>query len=529
MDQANINKISNYRNILVVEDDPGLLSLILKTLNRAGFNAQGAGDGKTALAIINSNPQQVILVDHHLPDMNGIELIEMLIAGDKKVNFISMTGKGDEKLAVKMMKLGALDYLVKELGFIAILPGIIERVFKNLETEELLIKEKESRALLEKEVAIARDTLLFRQKFLASISHEIRTPLTGVIGTIELLEKSKLDDRQFDLVNTLRQSSENLSEIIDQVLDYSRIEAGKVNLNKTGFCIYDLIEKIENIFNSICRKPIVFQYRVDTSFPPYIIADEKRLMQIINNLLVNAAKFTNQGSITLEIILDKQIRDNFYHIRFSITDTGVGISDENLKKIFTPFSQFHQIETSEYSGSGLGLSICKELVELHGGRIEAQSKQGEGTTITFCIEAEISEAKLDKKNGFEVKKADNMKEIRVLLVEDKLINQKVINLLLTSLGHKVKIAGNGAEAVDIFREGEFDLILMDIQMPVMDGITATRILREKYTKLPPVVGLSANAFEGDRERYIDQGMDDYLTKPVKSGDFIELIKKFFNT
>ncbi len=528
MDQPRSNKPFNFRKILVVEDDPGLLALIVKTLIRSGFDAQGASDGKKALEAIKEDPQRVILIDHQLPDMNGMELVRKLKVEGNEVNFISMTGQGDEKLAVEMMKLGASDYLVKEIGFISLLPGILERVFRNIETEVLLRKEQESRAILEKEIEIARNTLLFKQKFLASISHEIRTPLTGVIGTIELLEKTGLDDRQFDLINTLRQSSENLSEIIDQVLDYSRIEAGRVNLNKTGFCIDEFVQEIEGVFNSLCRKPVIFNTLVEKNFPVSIIADEKRILQIVNNLLVNAVKFTEQGEITLEIRLGKKTNENAHLIEFSVSDTGIGISEENLKNIFTPFSQFHQIESPDYSGTGLGLSICKELVELHGGRIEAESKVGKGSTFRFYIEAEISDTKSLMKGKPNQIKVNNKKSLRVLLVEDKLINQKVINLLLTALGHKVIIAGNGSEALKKFRPGIFDLILMDIQMPVMDGITATRMLRDKYkNELPPVVGLSANAFEGDRERYLNQGMDDYLTKPVRSDDFITLIDKIF--
>ncbi len=381
---------------------------------------------------------------------------------------------------------------------------------------------------LREQVELTKKTVEFKQNFLANMSHEIRTPLTGLVGMIEILRKTKLDSHQLDYVNTLKQSTENLHEIINQVLDYSKIEAGKVKLNTKVFRVQDLLINARKLFSSICDKDISFEMVVEQEIPIYIKADKNRIIQVINNLISNAVKFTNAGKIELKVkyvSIDKKKKEII--IKIEVSDTGQGIKPEKHDKVFIPFAQIDETDTRDYDGTGLGLSICKKLVEMHEGDIGFRSEYKTGSTFWFTFKAQsVSNDEIPsfiKNDEF----IGTFKSLKILFAEDKVINQKVVKLLLESMGHTVTIANNGKEAIEIYEQGSFDLIIMDVQMPVMDGVTATQTLKAKYDKLPPIVGLSANAFDIDYNKYINLGMDDYITKPFKDEDFREVVNKFF--
>lgn len=388
--------------------------------------------------------------------------------------------------------------------------------------EERFLKE-----ILEEKIAVAEESLKFKQNFLANMSHEIRTPLTGILGMADLLSKTNLSTQQSDYLSTLQQSGDNLREIINNVLDFSKIEAGKVMLKERVFQFKCLPENTKQLFKSICRKPIAFDYSLDPNLPEFIKADSTRLTQVINNLVSNAVKFTEKGKVSLKaelLFMDSQTDE--VEIKIAVSDTGKGTPKSVQEELFKPFSQIDENDTRHYEGTGLGLSISKELVKLHGGEIHVESVTGEGSTFWFTFKAHQA-----KEEEFPIKRSaagkKGTKSLRILLAEDKVVNQRVISLMLASFGHQVHIAGNGAEALQIFEPGKFDFILMDIQMPVMDGITATQKLKDLHCKLPPIVGLSANAFEGDKERYMEQGLDEYLTKPLNEQDFHDVIEKLF--
>ena len=392
------------------------------------------------------------------------------------------------------------------------------------------ITEKKQQKNLEKEIEVAKQSVRFKQNFLANMSHEIRTPLTGVLGMIELLDQTPVSKKQKDYLNTLKSSTENLREIINQVLDFSKIEAGKLTLKYRKFKFQNLLVNAQKLFSCICSKDIVFNIVVDSQMPTCLLADEGRIAQIVNNLISNAVKFTEKGEIGLKAFPvpgDTQLDDLL--IRIEITDTGLGITPESQKKLFIPFSQVGDNDTRLFEGTGLGLSICKELVALHGGEIGVESTPNKGSKFWFTFKAGLVKGNIVEDFPCDDDLDREMKQgLRILLVEDKEVTQKVVKLLLSNLGHEVSIANHGKQALEIFSPDLFDVIFMDIQMPVMDGITATRILRKKYTGLPPIVGLSANAFEGDREKYIQLGMDEYLTKPVKGDELKNLLNKLFS-
>jgi two-component system, sensor histidine kinase ChiS len=387
--------------------------------------------------------------------------------------------------------------------------------------------------LLEQEVEIARKSVEFKQNFLANMSHEIRTPLTGILGMADIIAKTNLDENQHEYLTTLIHSGENLREIIDLILDYSKIEAGKVKLKNVEFSLSTLFGNLEKLYKPICiKKGVSYEVIISSQIPELIYSDMQKISQILNNLLSNAVKFTDKGKITLKAFPDNSTVNNgiikdkkTLGLKIEVHDTGKGVNPSEQGKIFLPFTRIEQDQVKRIEGTGLGLSISKELTEILGGKIGLKSQVGNGSIFWFTFKAGIIETQQKNTKMNIQEKAKPHKGINILLVEDKPITQKVVKIMLNSLGHYVDFAGNGEEALSIFNPQKHKLVLMDIQMPIMDGVTATRKLREMHRDLPPIVGLSANAFEGDREKYLALGLDEYLTKPVKEDDFVALINK----
>lgn len=379
---------------------------------------------------------------------------------------------------------------------------------------------------LEKEVELARHTARFRKDFLATMSHEIRTPVTGIMGMAEILGLTPLDDTQRGYLNILQQSTRLLRGIINQVLDYSKIEAGKMQVNLHPFNLGQLEQNARQLFFSLNSKGLQFMSSTDPNLPVAIEADEQRVEQVINNFVSNAVKFTKQGTITMTTTLEQELDSEMILVKVSVADTGHGIPASLQEHLFRPFGQLLSEGLPGNEGTGLGLSISKELAQMMGGSIGVDSQPGKGSKFWFTFRAKALYQDLKQQQPQKANAGRGIiPSMNILLAEDVLVNQKVISLMLNSLGHRVQVASNGIEALELYRQGAFDLILMDIQMPLMDGITALGHLREKYSQLPPVVGLSANAFEGDREKYMAQGLDDYLTKPLRIEDFKQLIDR----
>ncbi len=375
------------------------------------------------------------------------------------------------------------------------------------------ISERKKNTELEQNIQVARRSAALKQQFLANMSHEIRTPMTGIMGMTSLLMRTNLSPAQQEYVRNIKISSENLLNIINDVLDLSKIEAGKMELKPNRISFGELVEEVQEIFQHQAQsKGLGFSTTIDPLIPANIVIDDQRLKQVLNNLLSNALKFTDEGEISVAFGVEYK-REKELMLSCQVRDTGMGISEENQRQIFEKFTQIDTSLVRPFEGTGLGLAICRELTQLMGGDISVSSKLGKGSAFTFTFKAHYDKSDAETSAAQQVRDFNELK-LNVLHVEDKLLNQKVVGFILFNAGCNVDFVKNGQEAIDLYTPGKYDIILMDIQMPVMDGISAYKELKRIHgDKLCPVIGLSANALEGDAQKYIGLGLDDYIVKP----------------
>ena len=370
-----------------------------------------------------------------------------------------------------------------------------------------------------------------KSQFLATISHEIRTPMNGILGTTELLLDSPLSPSQRHYARTAHGSATALLALVDDVLDFSRIESGKLTLRQTPFDLRALVGDAVDLMAAVARdKPIVLDCSMPAELPERLVGDPVRLRQLLVNLLNNAIKFTDRGRVDVEVSLRGVDRDGALRLRFDVHDTGIGIAPEHLSSVFDAFTQADASTTRRHGGSGIGLAIARELVDLMGGSLGVDSRPGMGSTFWFELSLQPSygepEPVVSEPQPFE----DGGLSARVLLAEDDAINQMVVEAMLTRLGCQVELAQDGAAACAATARQRYDMILMDCHMPVMDGFEATRRIRDdearRRSARTPIVALTADALAGDRERCLEAGMDDYLTKPVSSATLAATVERW---
>lgn len=387
------------------------------------------------------------------------------------------------------------------------------------------------------ELLIAKDeaerSLKVKERFLANMSHEIRTPMNGVIGMIDLMYETPLNPEQKDYVQTIKKSSETLLTILNDILDLSKIEAGKMDLHNAPLEIKEILERLVALFRQrAIEKNNTLIYHIAEDVPPYLIADQTRLLQIFSNLTSNALKFTENGTVTVS--LSRVSSNGKIHIlKGEIKDSGIGITEEDQKLLFGAFQQVDNSTKKSFGGTGLGLAISRELCRQMKGDMGVVSGQGEGSTFWFTIEVRSTtiSPSVSESAEKEIKLTNFFKDFspKILLVDDNQVNRKVASEILLKAGCEVVTADSGARAIDIFGKNHvFDVIFMDIQMPEMDGIETTKRMRELYgNSLPKVVAMTAYSMQHDRERFLSEGMDDYVPKPIRAAILIQKVNEIF--
>lgn len=357
-----------------------------------------------------------------------------------------------------------------------------------------------------------------RSRFLANISHEIRTPLNGVMGMASLLENSNPTNEQKEYVQTIKISSNRLLKIINEILDYSKAEAGKTELRIEPFSLRKCVEDAMNInISKALEKELFLSYHIDENAPDFLLGDGGKVQQILINLLGNAIKFTNKGSIYLHV---QRVNKTAKHIQlqFSVKDTGIGIPRASIPKLFEAFTQVDDSRTRTNSGTGLGLAICKRFTQLMDGHIWVNSTEQEGSTFYFTAKFETLpnqfKIPLQTNEGAIIQQVAEQSRLTILLVEDDKINQILAIRLLEKMGYTPHAVNNGQEAIDALKKKAYNIVLMDVQMPVLDGLEATKIIRKELNNQPIIVAMTANAMIEDQQLCEEAGMDDFLAKPI---------------
>lgn len=403
------------------------------------------------------------------------------------------------------------------------LGGIMFDITERKNAEESLLRKSDQ----------AEESSRLKTEFLANVSHEIRTPMNGIIGFVDLLAMENLSEQQAEWITIVRKCGQELLSLIDDILDISKIEADQLRVDLCQFAVLDILDDVRKLLApSIKAKDLSFVIDCADDTPASMNSDPQRLRQILSNLLINALKFTDQGHISVRTRSD--ILHGHPAVRFEVTDTGVGIAPEEQDIIFEVFKQVDSSASRKYEGSGLGLAICKRLTDLLGGRIWVESCLGKGTTFVFVLPLETP-LPSSTANKIELSKQDVVSpmgepagilrlEGRVLLAEDSQINRNLFKIILERVGLQVDLALDGEQAVEMACDQEYDLILMDIQMPLVDGLEAVRVLREKGLNTP-IIAITAHAASQDCQRCLEIGFDGFLAKPLNQATLLAAVQE----
>ncbi|MCL2744281.1 MAG: ATP-binding protein, partial [Planctomycetaceae bacterium] len=513
--------------ILTVDDEPVNIQVLFNMLSMCDFSVEKAFNGQEALELFEKGERfDLVLLDVMMPKLSGYDVCKRLRKTHSLLDLpiIMLTAKNQIQDVILGFRSGANDYVSKPFEK----DVLIARINTLLELKT---------AMTAAEAAIKAKTL-----FLANMSHELRTPLNAVVGLTELLKNTSMDNTQRYYIDKMHQATLVLLALIENILDFSKIEAGKTRLQRSAFDLRKMFEYLKDLCRSHhSESPVKLVIDIDRDIPDVLLSDQERLQQILINLISNAYKFTEKGTITIKSELVRSDPNNV-EISFSVSDTGIGMSPEQLEKIFAVFEQADTTSTRKYGGVGIGLTLARELVGLFGGTITVKSKEGVGTAFSFTIvfqipeSGSVSEAELYDagKEPHDYVSDTTLKGMKVMLVEDNKINQMIAAELLKRVGVIVTTAANGQIALEKLMEARniqskdkpFDLILMDLQMPVMDGYEATKIIKgmPEYKDIP-VYALTAHAFLEEQRRCFELGMEEHISKPINTKKLYDALRK----
>ncbi|MBS1773263.1 MAG: response regulator [Bacteroidetes bacterium] len=498
--------VDNNPNIIYVKNLKGEYLLTNKKLNQFS----GLADTRNLLT-----EQEVFKTQYHklseyrLQDKKVMETGEMVAFEDEVI----MNG---ESAFYYIMKFPIFD----DAGNVDAICGVSIDITE-LKKTQIAMHEAREEALQAKEA---------QETFLANMSHEIRTPMNGVMGMSNLLLETRMTDAQKEYVQSIKESAENLLNIINDLLDFSKIKSGKFHIDADDFNIADTIRKaIYPLQVKAQEKNLVLNCYIDTNVPEIVTGDSLRLQQMIINLAGNAVKFTQHGSITVKLYPIEQ-SDNHIILGIDVSDTGIGIPADKLDKVFELYTQSDKDTSRVYGGTGLGLAIVKQLAELQNGNITVTSEPGKGSTFTIRIPYKTRQQTTHQQNAVKGSIASGLLNgLHILVAEDNLINQKVVVYTLKNQGADVTVANNGKEAVHALSENNYHLILMDLQMPEMDGYQATRHIRSEMNSAIPIIAMTADAMKGESDKCIAAGMQDYISKPFEPKELFNKILHYANT
>ena len=508
-------------NILIVDDRPENIISLEALLTSDRVNLISTTSPNEALKLCWENDISIALVDVQMPEMDGFELVEILKSNPKTkdiiIVFVTAISK-ETKYIIKGLDSGAIDYLYKPLDpyvTTAKLDSLLTIVLAQREIKQKNFELEHSQKLLIAAKEHAEREKSIKENFLANMSHEIRTPINGIVGLTHLLKSTVLSTEQADMVNLIDVSSQSLLGVINDILDISKIDAGKFKIVSAETNIYELSKSIIALMKLRANeKGIGLNLNIDPDVPKNIMVDALRLNQILMNLLSNAIKFTETGCVELNIrMLEK--KQETVDLEFSVSDTGIGIAAESIHKIFNSFEQAEDQTAQKFGGTGLGLSIVKKMVELKGGILSLTSELNKGSVFSFTNSYQYLPDKMPEIAN-SVKDKPMLHMISVLVAEDNSINQFMITKMLKNWGISVEVVDNGLKAIERLQNKNYDLILMDMHMPVMDGLEATRKIRAEFDepkKSIPIISLSASVMEDEQQAALQAGVNDVVCKP----------------
>ncbi len=536
--QATVNRIMNnkHKKILIVDDSKASRFALKKLLMFQNFTIFEAGNAKEALAVLKEhNDICIALIDYEMPGMNGAELARIIRHNYSRMelSILAISAHSESLITIEFLKAGANDFITKPY----VREEVLARMAVNIDMidqhhslqSEIYERKKAEVALLESQQK-SEAASLAKSNFLANMSHEVRTPMNAILGFVDVLCKHETSEEKLEKLNIIKESGTSLMNIIDDILDFSKLESGKLNIENILFKTSEPFEFITKLFNERARqKGISITLDIAKDLPADAYGDITRIKQIYSNLLSNALKFSHNNS---KIEVSLRYLDTSSSLLCSVKDYGIGIAKENLARIFQVFEQEDTSTTRNFGGSGLGLSISKSLAKMMHGKLYVESEIEKGSTFFFQVELFKDVDKnleLVEEDSTNTEQSTSELHARVLLVEDNKSNQLLMKIFLEELGLTTDIANDGLEAVSTYEKTKYDIILMDENMPNLNGIMATERIRqiEKETKADPIpiIAVTANALKGDREKFLASGMNDYIAKPIELTELEKVLRR----